>query len=62
MKKVFWLRAVMLAVISLFWASAGWAGPEPIRIGVILPTSGPIAYDGGLTLNGIKMAVDEINW
>lgn len=63
-KKVFWLRAVMLAVISLFgafWASEGWAGPEPIRIGVVLPTSGPIAYDGGLTLNGIKMAVDEIN-
>lgn len=63
-KKVFWLRAAMLAVISLFgafWASAGWADPEPIRIGVVLPTSGPIAYDGGLTLNGIKMAVDEIN-
>ncbi len=33
----------------------------PVKIGVVLPTSGPIAYDGTLALNGVKMAVDEIN-
>ncbi len=33
----------------------------PVRIGVVLPISGPIAYDGTLALNGVKMAVDEIN-
>lgn len=33
----------------------------PIKIGVVMPTTGPIAYDGRLTLNGIEMAVDEIN-
>ena len=33
----------------------------PIKIGVVMPTTGPIAYDGRLTLNGIEMAVEEIN-
>lgn len=33
----------------------------PVKIGVVLPTSGPIAYDGTLALNGIKMAADELN-
>ncbi len=32
-----------------------------IKVGVVMPTTGPIAYDGRLTLNGIEMAVDEIN-
>lgn len=33
----------------------------PIKIGVVMPTTGPIAYDGRLTLNGIEMAVNEVN-
>jgi branched-chain amino acid transport system substrate-binding protein len=56
-----WLLVVVWVLCS--WASS--AGAEipkaPVKVGVVLPTSGPIAYDGGLALNGIKMAVEEIN-
>ncbi len=34
---------------------------EPIKIGTVLPTTGPIATFGQSTLNGIKMAIAEIN-
>lgn len=54
---------LLLALAFCSFASAAFAEiPKgPIKVGVVLPTSGPIAYDGGLALNGIKMAVDEIN-
>lgn len=57
------LSIFVLFLAVLFAASVVYAEipSAPIRIGVVLPTSGPIAYDGGLTLNGIRMAVDEIN-
>ena len=48
------------AFVILCLAAAS-AFAAPVRIGVVLPRSGPIAYDGGLTLNGIQMAIDEVN-
>ena len=50
----------VLALIAAM-ACAAVAAAAPIKIGVVVPTTGPIAYDGGLMLNGIKMAADEIN-
>ena len=47
---------VMAATLACAEITAG-----PLKIGVVMPTTGPIAYDGRLTLNGIEMAVDEIN-
>jgi branched-chain amino acid transport system substrate-binding protein len=35
--------------------------PGTVRIGALLPVTGTLAYDGGLTLEGIKLAVEEIN-
>jgi len=32
-----------------------------VKIGVLMPTSGTLAYDGGLTIEGIKLAAEEIN-
>ncbi len=56
------LVVLMVVVLCLSAVSAGAEIPKaPIKVGVVLPTSGAIAYDGGLALNGIKMAVDEIN-
>lgn len=54
------LTALILAVMGV---SAAYADiPHgALKIGVVMPTTGPIAYDGRLTLNGIEMAVDEIN-
>lgn len=35
-RKIWGLHVAVLAVISFFWTSAGWADPESIRIGVVL--------------------------
>lgn len=57
-KMVFLILVLFMFVTSIAYADI----PKgPIKVGVVLPTSGPIAYDGGLALNGIRMAVDEIN-
>lgn len=37
------------------------AAPDPIRIGLIQPTSGPAAYNGKNTVDGAKLAEAEIN-
>ncbi|PIE54763.1 MAG: branched chain amino acid ABC transporter substrate-binding protein [Dethiosulfovibrio peptidovorans] len=58
------MRKILLGMLLVFalGGMAFAAFPEgPIKIGVVLPTSGVLAYDGGLTLNGVKMAIDEIN-
>lgn len=34
---------------------------EPVKLGVILPLSGPNAAFGTTSLNGIKLAVDQFN-
>ena len=57
------LRSVLCVAAMLSLGCAAWAAlPDGnVRVGVVMPTSGTLAYDGGLTLNGVKMAVDEIN-
>ena len=37
------------------------AGTEDVLLGTIHPISGPMAYEGSLAENGVKMAVEEIN-
>ena len=47
-----------------FSASLGLAAlgvPDTIKIGVAQPLSGPLAGLGQDLLNGVKLAVDEIN-
>ena len=34
---------------------------EVLKLGVLMPVSGTLAYDGGLTIEGIKLAADELN-
>ncbi|MEG1604012.1 MAG: ABC transporter substrate-binding protein [Cloacibacillus sp.] len=53
--------AAMLAVCVCAVGANASIPKGPIKIGVVMPTTGPIAYDGRLTLNGIEMAVKEIN-
>lgn len=62
MKKLFSYLIPALLVSLMCVSTAGAAIPKgPIKIGVVMPTTGPIAYDGRLTLNGIEMAVSEVN-
>src|SRR4051794_15838103 len=52
-----WLvaTAAVAAVVPL--ASA----QETVRIGVVQPTTGPVAYDGNIYVNTVKMLVDDMN-
>ena len=34
---------------------------KSVKIGVVMPVTGTIAYEGGLAIEGIKMAAEEIN-
>jgi len=57
MKKVL---VVFASLFILMWMSLGWAA-QPIKLGLIYPLSGPIAYDGQSVVNGAKLATEEIN-
>jgi branched-chain amino acid transport system substrate-binding protein len=57
MKKVL---IVSLSLLISMWVGLGWAA-EPIKIGLIYPLSGPIAYDGQSVVNGAKLATEQIN-
>lgn len=62
MKK--FVSCLALASLGVFFCVASAMAAIPsgaIKIGVVVPTTGPVAYDGGLMLNGIKMATNEIN-
>ncbi len=59
MKKLIWA----LAVGSFFFAAflpAGWTA-EPVKIGVGLPLTGPLAFLGTEFLKGSQLAAEEIN-
>ena len=57
--------ALALAVVALAtpWLAQAQStqGPVPVRVGVVGPFTGPSADFGVPMLNGIKLAVDEIN-
>lgn len=49
-------------LVGLVLCGGAWAGaPEPIRIGVVASTTGPQADGGVYTVNGARLALDEIN-
>jgi len=41
--------------------SIGRAQAKEVKLGYILPVTGPLAYEAQLSLNGLVLAVDEIN-
>ena len=59
-----WVLASALVAVVAVGLGVGfnpvWAG-EAVKLGVLMPVSGTLAYDGGLTIDGIKLAADEIN-
>ena len=61
-------RVWVLAGVFAFTAAVGCGlGPdrvlagEVLKLGVLMPVTGTLAYDGGLTIEGVKLATDEIN-
>jgi len=52
---------VVAAAVGLGVGSDPALAGEAVKLGVLMPVSGTLAYDGGLTIDGIKLAADEIN-
>jgi branched-chain amino acid transport system substrate-binding protein len=47
--------AVILAGLNPAWAA------DPIKVGIIKPLSGPVAYDGTNVVRGAQIAIDAVN-
>src|SRR5499426_2042572 len=54
--KVGGVAAAMAAVPAIARAQA-----REVKVGYILPVTGPLAFEAALALNGLQLAVDEIN-
>jgi branched-chain amino acid transport system substrate-binding protein len=63
--KLFKLAIAILMILTLAGCSGQITGgsvqEEPIKIGVVAPMTGSLAYFGEWMLNGYQMAADEIN-
>lgn len=56
-----YMGALVGAAAALGLAQAAAAQPQPLKIGVIMPLTGELADYGVTSLNGIKLAAEEIN-
>lgn len=50
-----------VATVAAFFCGVAFAQPSEIRIGLLLPTSGPAAKSGQDTLEAVKLAFDIVN-
>ena len=55
------LNGLMIFTVSFFSSSVALGTEEKIAIGSIAPTTGSVAVYGQSVVNGIRLAVDEIN-
>lgn len=51
----------LTAAVAVALAAQLASAQEPVRIGVVQPLTGPVAYDGNIYVNTVKMLVDDIN-
>lgn len=61
MRKLFFIVVVMLFCFALSGTAAAQSSKGPLRIGVLYPFSGPLAFAGEKSLQGIQIAADMIN-
>jgi len=54
------LKLILAAVVFIALAPFAVA-QETVRIGVVQPMTGPVAYDGNIYVNTVKMVVDDLN-
>jgi branched-chain amino acid transport system substrate-binding protein len=55
------MRAAGVAAAVAAMPRALGAQPREVKVGYILPVTGPLAFEAALALNGLQLAVDEIN-
>ena len=58
------LLGVTLALVALVLVSpaSSWAQKGPIKVGLILPETGPLAANGKDMANGMQLFVEEQGW
>jgi len=61
MKKTLLLSVLLIAAMVVTTAGSVAAASKPIKIGVIGPFTGPVAFNGGEMKKGMMLAVDEMN-
>jgi len=54
-------KSLPIGVLGLTLVAAGANAQETIKIGLIQPLTGSVAYNGTTDVNGSKLALDEIN-
>jgi branched-chain amino acid transport system substrate-binding protein len=59
-RRVF-LKAAGAAAVIAAMPSIGRAQAKEVKLGYILPVTGPLAFEAQLSLNGLQLAVDEVN-
>ena len=53
---------LFVAAVALAFMAAGTASAqETVKIGVVQPLTGPVAYDGNIYANTVKMLVEDMN-
>src|SRR5258708_23389036 len=55
------LKSLPIGILCLSLIAAGANAQEAIKIGLIQPLTGSVAYNGTTDVNGSKLALDEIN-
>ena len=55
------LKAAGAASVVAAFPAVARAQASEVKVGYILPVTGPLAFEAALALNGIQLAVDEIN-
>jgi branched-chain amino acid transport system substrate-binding protein len=56
-----WRPIGTMAAAAILCSGAALAQSDAIKIGVIKPLTGPLAFDGNTDVKGAKLAADEIN-
>src|SRR5262249_31036643 len=56
-----WLKAAGAAAVVGAAPAVGRAQGKEVKLGYILPVTGPLAFEAQLALNGLLLAVDEVN-
>ncbi len=57
----YWSPITAFAAALILFGAGAHAASDTIKIGVIQPLTGPLAFNGNNDVNGAKMAVNEIN-
>jgi branched-chain amino acid transport system substrate-binding protein len=55
------MRSVSIGILGLILVATAANAEDTIKIGVIQPLTGSVAYNGTTDVNGSKLALDEIN-